>query len=1730
VTVAGAGTLWVTVKPSLEGFGADLRRQIEQSIPPEIRVRVRPDDDAATQGTQYAGKFADALKARLAAALRDMPKVELDADATPAQRRVQELRAQLEALGDKKIGVDIDAADAKLELDRLKAELDQLARSSPDVRIRVDAAAAVAELERFRAEVDELDGKTARVDVDTSSGVRGMSALMTAGLALGPALIPIGAGIAAALLSIGPAAIAGAGAIGVIGLAFSGVDKAISAYSSQQDKAATSATKSASTQQAAALSIASAQDSVKNAVTGVATAQENASASIKSALNSQVSAEEALSNAQRAQKTAQDNLTQARKDAVTALRDLTFSVADNALSQRSAQFALDDALATQRSDAAPGGSLQAGKDQLAVDQARQQITELQAQGKDLADQKKSADQQGIEGSNQVVSAQQAVTAAVQQTGDAERALQAAGDAVSKAQVDGARSVAQAQQGVIAAQRGLEQAQLSAATSAAAAGGATDAYATAMGKLSPAGRAFVEFYTSTLKPQFDDMAKVAQAGLLPGLQSGIVAATPALNQLKTFIGNISKELGHLADEAGHALSSPFWHDFFDFMNTTAGPSIDKVATAIGNFLKGAAGIMEALYQPVFVPIMTWIGDLAKRFADFGADAAAGTSTSFNGFLQYVKDNGPKIRDLIEELAKLVGNIVSAMSGQGAGTLSVLVDVLKWINSLPPPVIKDLIDLFIAMKLFKLGAGVVEGIGSIWGSLKNIRDAGGLKGVLGSLALGVVPLVLAYTFIEQDQGRFKDDPTGKNPGTVPADPTSVSDYVQQGNAGLSSLGGGLGQLLSGHGTEGPGGLEQWSNDQRDLFNKQLGDIGNSPAGRLLKQITGAPTGPASATDSKGNQPGGRASVGSGDNLLPGTKPADTTNWWDASVAAPTRGFFEGISKNIGKWWTDDVWTPTKNFFTGLPKTISKLWNDNVWNPTRDFFTGLFKTINKWWTDNVWNPTRDFFTGLPKTISKWWNDNVWNPTRDFFTGLPKTINKWWTDNVWNPTRDFFAGLPKTISKWWNDNVWNPTRDFFTGLPKTISKWWTDNVWNPTRDFFADLPKTITKWWTDNVWNPTRDFFADLPKTITKWWTDNVWNPTRDFFTGLPGTISKWWNDNVWNPTRDFFTGLPKTITKWWNENVWNPTRDFFTGLPDTVRKWWNDNVWNPTSDFFTGLGKDIAKWWHDRIESPLIDAVNTAGDRIGVAWRKIANFFRDPINWVIRTVIDDGILTGWNTVMGWIGQPGLAAKPLGDLPVYADGGPVHGPGTGTSDSIIARVSNGEYIVPAATTARHLNFLEALRQGQPEAVQAAGGATNPSYPAFAAGGLVNAAQVAQAMNGKPYVWGGAGPNGADCSGYQSIITNALRGVPNPYSRVGTTDTFPWSGFAPGLGGAYAVGAFKGNPGHMAGTLAGVNVESGGPHNNVAYGGPAAGADAGEFNVRAFLPQIGGEFASGGPGGGGGSQSVSWWSLLSGKVKDLFAGALNFGGMPARDSAVGDAIKRIPTGLVSSTVSALENKLSNLFTTIFTQTVPGTASPTGMALQGVVDAAAKPYGWGLGSPDWTPLSLLIGRESGWNPTAQNPHSTAYGMFQFLDAVWPTVGGSKTSDPALQAQYGMRYIKNRYGNPKAAWGHETSMGWYDTGGALKPGWTSVFNGTGRNEHVLDPDQTVDFHDLVATLKTNRVLAAGGSALNQATRTLAGGAAATPAGDTHLHLHDTGFDQDRAFAEFQRRQAFAGRLR
>jgi hypothetical protein len=75
-------------------------------------------------------------------------------------------------------------------------------------------------------------------------------------------------------------------------------------------------------------------------------------------------------------------------------------------------------------------------------------------------------------------------------------------------------------------------------------------------------------------------------------------------------------------------------------------------------------------------------------------------------------------------------------------------------------------------------------------------------------------------------------------------------------------------------------------------------------------------------------------------------------------------------------------------------------------------------------------------------------------------------------------------------------------------------------------------------------------------------------------------------------------------------------------------------------------------------------------------------------------------------------------------------------------------------------------------------------------------------------------------------------------------------------------------------------------------------------------------------------------------------------------------------------------------------------------------------------------LDDLWNQESGWRYNAENA-SGAYGIPQALPgSKMASAGADWETDPTTQIRWGLGYIKDVYGTPCGAWGHEESYGWY----------------------------------------------------------------------------------------------------
>ncbi|GAA1064675.1 hypothetical protein [Streptomyces asiaticus] len=666
------------------------------------------------------------------------------------------------------------------------------------------------------------------------------------------------------------------------------------------------------------------------------------------------------------------------------------------------------------------------------------------------------------------------------------------------------------------------------------------------------------------------------------------------------------------------------------------------------------------------------------------------------------------------------------------------------------------------------------------------------------------------------------------------------------------------------------------------------------------------------------------------------------------------------------------------------------------------------------------------------------------------------WFRDAV----RGAWDGIKIAASFAWN-NVLKPIFDGIgTGLKWIGDKaiWLWKNAFQPAFHWIGEAAKFLLTLLLTIVITPI--YLAIKALGLVAWylWTDYF----KPAFHGIEVGAKFLWEKAI----KPIF-GWIGDKAKWLYDKAIRPAfRASIAVLGDMgdKAKWLWDKAIRPACNWIA----DKAKWLYDKGVKPpfdlikkavgkVADAFEKAKDDIKTAWDKVWGIVKKPVKLIVDIVYNHGILPVWNAVAGIVG-----AKKLDPVKGFHTGGIMSGYSPGRDDRVIA-VGGGEAIMrPEWTRAVGADYIHAAnaaaRQGGVGGVQQFIGA---GMPAFADGGIVgwikdkvkgvgdffksgwdavtnpgkifnaakdwalskmkgltdskwatsiakipislltklkdkvmswfsangdadgrvkNALAWAKTQAGKPYQWGGAGNPSWDCSGFMSGIQKVIEGK-NPKGRLWSTFSFHGKtapkGWVKDLSAPFMIGITNRGKGHTAGTLAGVNVESRGG-DGVVVGKRARGARSSFFDsVYGFKPSI------------------------------------------------------APLG--------------------------------GMATQGAAQATAKQMlgEFGFGQSQWPALRKLWDKESAWRWNAMNPISGAYGIPQALPGrKMASAGRDWQTNPTTQIKWGLGYIKDRYGSPNAAWSKWNSRHphWYDDGGYLPPGLSLVANGTGKPEPVFTSGQ------------------------------------------------------------------------
>lgn len=309
------------------------------------------------------------------------------------------------------------------------------------------------------------------------------------------------------------------------------------------------------------------------------------------------------------------------------------------------------------------------------------------------------------------------------------------------------------------------------------------------------------------------------------------------------------------------------------------------------------------------------------------------------------------------------------------------------------------------------------------------------------------------------------------------------------------------------------------------------------------------------------------------------------------------------------------------------------------------GAVKVAGMWIWDNGLRPAFEGIkTGVSAigTAAMWLWTNAIGPAFRFISAAAKILITAIVVVLVLPIIAQFKAVARIATWLWNVAI-GPA---FRGIG-ALAKWlWTAAIAPAIRAIGG-----VFRWLYTTIVRPV---FALIRSVISVWWTGvrAIFSAVRTYILGPLGAGFRWFYNSVIRPV---WSGIRSVISTVWNSGI----KPIFTRVGEAVRA--------------------------------MARAFGRGKDAIGKAWRGIRDAGKKPINFVINTIYNKGILPVWNKVAGIVG-----AKELKEVKAFRTGGPVYGAGTATSDSIPSLLSNNEHVWTAreVQAAGGHGTVEALRQ----------------------------------------------------------------------------------------------------------------------------------------------------------------------------------------------------------------------------------------------------------------------------------------------------------------------------------------------------------------------------------------------------------------------------------------------------
>jgi polyhydroxyalkanoate synthesis regulator phasin len=227
----------------------------------------------------------------------------------------------------------------------------------------------------------------------------------------------------------------------------------------------------------------------------------------------------------------------------------------------------------------------------------------------------------------------------------------------------------------------------------------------MSKLSSEGQDFVRFLDS-LGGIGSSLQNTAQAGMFPGITSGLQDIITLAPQVRRIVREIAEGIGQLADEAGGELAGPKFREFFDWLEADAKPILIEMGHTIGHFAAGLTNLFVA-FLPESESFIHGFERMSESFEKWTAGLEG--SKGFENFLAYLDESGPQALDFIGALANALIAVIRAAAPVGSLLLPAFTQLLNIFAELvDTPIGSTFIAIAAAMSIYGRSAAIASNL--------------------------------------------------------------------------------------------------------------------------------------------------------------------------------------------------------------------------------------------------------------------------------------------------------------------------------------------------------------------------------------------------------------------------------------------------------------------------------------------------------------------------------------------------------------------------------------------------------------------------------------------------------------------------------------------------------------------------------------------------------------------------------------------------------------------------------------------------------------------------------------------------------------------------------------------------------------------------------------------------------------------------------------------------------------